>query len=80
MVENSLSSKWNRLLLFHLLETSVASPPTKTKRGQFFTPTDSDFLLQRCSCPPRHSGTQRWANAVLRRARAAHIPAAAAAH
>lgn len=36
MVEKSLSSKWNWLFLFHLLEKSVASLTTKTKRGQFF--------------------------------------------
>lgn len=79
MVEKSLSSKWNRLFLFHLLETSVASLPTETKRRQFFIPTDSDFLLQCGSChPPRHSGIQRWANGVLGKARAAQIPAAAA--
>lgn len=54
MVEKSLSSKWNRLFLFHLLEESIASLTTKkTNAGSFFIPTDSNLLLLCGSSPPR---------------------------
>lgn len=43
-------------------------------RWQFFIPTDSDLLLQCCSCPPRYSGIQRWANAVLRKSQSGTDP------
>lgn len=46
----------------------------QNQHGQFFIPTDSDLLLQCCSCPPRHSGIQRWANAVLRKSQSGTDP------
>lgn len=73
MVEKSLPSKWIRLFLFHLLEKSVASFTTKTNMGSFSFPLTVTYL-QCCSCPPRHSGIQRWANAVLRKSQSGTDP------
>lgn len=43
MVEKSLSSKWNWLFLFHLLEKSIASLTTKTNVGGFSFPLTATY-------------------------------------